>query len=304
VDYWFAEDGYGLLAVSYPSDHPVFEQAYADMTMSDWAGSTIDIAGNLIRDHGLPKRLIVSGWSMSGRAARAMNLAAGSAGLALECFISLSSTPIGQMSPLYPGVTHPRLTEHLLFDMGDSRRELATAGLRIQSAIAGREIMNPAEVPSLYWAGTPMNFLGERHRVKNGQLVESPEDLLEDLMGAFDFKSFPLTGAITPHGPTDARHVLTDQATWAFFNTQKIYSEWLSTPEFDAADLPIEEFVRLRAILAGLPARLTREVGSTHWFILGEPGARETVRQIVDLHHEAVAIRDEIATMATSSTRR
>jgi hypothetical protein len=300
LDHWLAKEGYSLLAVSYPTDHPVFNTFHPDLTMAGWARSTMAIAKDLMDEHGLPHKVVVSGWSMSGRAARAMNVAAVEAGVDLECFISLSSTPIGQMSPLYPDSAEPDVTDALFWKKGETRQDRGAIGLATQAALAGREVLSQDSVLSHYSTSTPMNFLGEVHRVEGDRVVASPEALLDDLLGSFDFKTYPLTGAIAPYGPTDARHALTDQATWTFINAQKVYWDWLSRPGFEVSDLSRRDFGGLLDIMASLPSRLFRQVEGTHWFFVGEPGAGETVRHIADLHGEARRIRQEVKAVVDS----
>ncbi|MBL0915031.1 MAG: hypothetical protein IBJ13_05815, partial [Sphingopyxis sp.] len=76
--HWLARRGYGLLALSYPSDHPANPAPCADMDVVDWAQ---DLAAATASHVAAGREVILVGWSMAGRLARAFRLAGGDLGL-------------------------------------------------------------------------------------------------------------------------------------------------------------------------------------------------------------------------------
>jgi hypothetical protein len=298
LDFWLRERGYGLLALSYPSDHLVFDGIHPFMTIADWAQSSATITRDVIDENGLGRSILLVGWSMAGRIAPSFNRAAAERNLDVVAFVSLAATPpIPGLGPFNPaGET---LTEDLLWDAfgptiwGWSRQDRFWAGIGHQNDLNGRVVMSRADCQQYYWANSPLHLHGLPHRLRGARLVEDVEEALADLR-TFAFSDYPLTGMVIPGSPADARHGLTDQASWSFFNAQVIHQRHFAHEQRSASPLPEASWHALKAITADLPTRLTRHVDGGHFMFLGEDGARQTARWIAELHGEIEEVHKEL----------
>ena len=91
VDSWLAQEGYGLLALSYPSDHAVFPMNCSDLSISQWAASIAELVCDRLRETA-HREFVVLGWSPAGRSVVAIERALRSLGLRQLCFVSLAAT--------------------------------------------------------------------------------------------------------------------------------------------------------------------------------------------------------------------
>jgi hypothetical protein len=294
LDVWLAERGYGLLVLSYPSDHAAFDRLYPDMTVAQWGASSAGIACDLLRQEQAPPNVVLAGWSMAGRAVQAFHAAASVLGLNVECFISLAATPpIPKLAPVNPA-GEPRTADGL-WDIwsardstGKTRVETWSGELAQQCAAEGRQIIDGDAYRSLYLANFPIRLRGEPDQ---GHELPGLAATIADL-GTLRFDQFPLIGAVVPTAPSDARHALTDQAAWHFFNAQTIFAGCTAPIAFDR--LTVAQWTDLRALVGGLADRLTRWSKDGHFFFLGVRGACETTAYLQSLVDEARLIRQEM----------
>ena len=298
LDYWLKEMGYGLLALSYPCDHPVFETLHPEMTITDWGNSAAEIARQIVSEYGLGPRVVLMGWSLGGRAARNFTLAAKRLSLAVDAFISLAAAPplpgSGVLDPASLTYTDEGLWS--VMTPGSSLERERMAAIAAQNAVNGRQVLSFEHYVRNYCANTPIQLRGERHRVKGGRRFNSEGDAAED-QGSFRFADYPLTGAIVPTLQADARHALTDALTWSYLNSQKIYYGLLKSRLDEGPLLSSDKWRSLRELFAGLPVRLSREVSGGHYFFLGEIGARQTINQMASLLEEIAALESEIGAL-------
>ncbi|NTE66250.1 hypothetical protein G6M85_11590 [Agrobacterium tumefaciens] len=304
VDFWLREVGWGLLAISYPSDHSAFSKVYPDMTVSDWGASVADIAVDLLADRAAPHQIIVAGWSMAGRAARSVCNELTRVGLPPVGFISLAaSAPFPGLVPVLE--KGEPLTEAGLWDLAASEFGLPSretkwcAELAVQSAENGREVI-PVEIYKRdYRANTPLLLRGEPQFVRTSGAVQSVAEVAQEL-GTFDYASHPLTGVIAPTKPSDARHALTDALTWGFLNAQQLF-EHLVKGGRDLSAISPERWERLRLLMLDLPQRLTRTVAGGHFFFIGALGAEATARLLIDLSRDIASLQAEISALISEA---
>jgi hypothetical protein len=307
IDHWLGKRGHPLLALSYPSDHPIFERVYPRMTSREWGESAAAATEAVLRDSGLGtgRPIVLLAWSMAGRAVGTYAAAATRRGLRLEGCVSLAaSAPIPGMIP-GPPEGEP-LAASGLWEVGappPRGRDRVKIWLQELAAIAeanGRDVISEADCRSYYWVNTPIQLRGEAQRLAaDGTSVSDLAAALADL-GTLEFGAFPITAAILPTHPIDARHALTDAATWAFFNAQKIVQTWLVGTGIDPLMLPEPAWQALRRLMLDLPKRLSREIAGGHFFFLGEMGARATVEHMADLAAAVAAVRGELSAIAAA----
>jgi hypothetical protein len=118
---------------------------------------------------------------------------------------------------------------------------------------------------------------------------------LAEEIGAFAYEDYPTIAAIIPEGIEDPLHALTDRATWGAINVQRIARGLRQSGDLIATSWPL-----LRDLICHLPERLSRSVQGGHFFFIGEAGATETVRRVVELADEARALHDELQSLASA----
>jgi hypothetical protein len=301
LDFWLERLGFGLIALSYPLEHPIFERVYPDLTVDEWGASAASVVKSLADEQGLGQRVIVAGWSMAGKVVRAFARHGATLGLSVDGFLSLAA------SPPIPGLAAPsprliRLTPDGLRDTtspveGVSLDELLwRGGLAEQNEIVGRTVIESRVYREEYRGNYPLQLRGEPERLVNGEIVRDWGAAIEDA-GSFEFGDYPLTGMIVPSSQSDLRHALTDQAAWSLINAQTILA-WLDgKPHPDRRD-----WMRLRALISALPHRLTRTMDGGHFFFVGEAGARTTATFMSELYDEICVVKSELAGMGAWST--
>lgn len=300
LDHWLEKQAFSLLALSYPIGHPVFPSPYPELTIKNWATSSVDIIRKHLRGFERPPSIVVVAWSMAGRSVNAFNVAATQAGIDVECFLSFAATP-----PIVgTGAFDPRgesLNHDLLWDIGApsygsrlTRLERFQAMLSRQNRLAGHVGLAPDDLAAFYLGHTPVNLLGQSTRLRNGGIETDPAAALADLR-TFSFADFPIVGCVIPSDQTDARHVLTDQASWAFFNSQSVFHRLIEPFLKSQGETDEARWAELRRLLADLPRLTCRTVAGNHYFFVGEPGAKTSAVLICDLVEEITSIRRKLA---------
>jgi hypothetical protein len=305
IDFWLCEAGWGLLAISYPSDHPAFPRLYPEMTVSDWGASVTAIALDLLATCPAPRRVILAGWSMAGRVARSVCQGLARGGLPAIGFISLAA------SAPFPGLVPASemgepVTEAGLWDLSADEPGLPTrhsnwsAELAAQSADNGGLIISEDVYQRDYRVNTPLLLRGEPQFLRSRGAVLSVAEVTGEL-GTFDFGSHPLTGVIAPTQPSDARHALTDSLTWGFLNAQQLFEQRVRGCR-DLSAIPPQRWEQLRSLMFDLPRRLTRTVSGGHFFFVGARGAEATVRHLRELASDITSLQSEVSALLTNQT--
>lgn len=284
LDGWLHEADFGLLALSYPSDHAAFSTRLPELTIPQWTASV----AALIREHvqEYPCREIIAlGWSMAGRSAVALERALQGQGLSLSLYVSLAAT-----APL-PGLLLTPLADERFTPEGfwdsSTRHAQWLRQVAEQLGASGRCAIEPQEYLDHYVINSPFPLRGQPRDIQAGL-----EAQLADEAGAFAYADYPAMATIVPEGSTDRLHALTDGALWGALNVLRMAHRIGRDRNVDA-----RRWESLRTLFAGVPPRLSRCVPGTHLFFLGEAGAKATARHIVDLLREASAIDTELRTL-------
>ncbi|WFU40216.1 hypothetical protein QA640_39470 [Bradyrhizobium sp. CB82] len=288
LDCWLEKRGIGLIALSYPSDYRAFRRRLPDLTVTDWGNAAAQMTAELIRARSLHGPIVPVGWSMAGRASRAFNVAACCLGLKMPGFIALAATP-----PL-PGMVRVQPEGEAFTAEGFWRtgsNDADTLSARNEASLRdinwrGAEIIDAAAYAAHYIVNTPIRLRGEPNQ-RTGLERNSLLDTIADL-GTFAYPAYPFTGVIAPTRASDARHALTDQATWGFLNSQKLFCEYTAANSMSTLGLAWNE---LRELALQLPTRLCRYVEGGHCFFLGRDGAAQTASHIQDLCEQLEELR-------------
>jgi surfactin synthase thioesterase subunit len=281
---WLNRAGFEVLSVSYPSDHAAIGANAQTMTITQWAQCIAEVITQAIDSpESLQARpIVLIGWSMAGRLARSFAVVARNSGLKTQCFISLAAT-----API-PNLTTPRAGGEPVTASGfwdsSARSVQWEAELTAQEHLNDRVIIPRDLYRRHYHCNNPILLRAEtREHVPSAW---SMANILDDL-GTFEYEQYPLCAAVVPTIARDARHVLTDQATWTFINSQAIYCDLRNRSGNRLAELDEVTWSSIRKQVAALSGKLFREVDGGHFFFVGERGAKQTAAHIDELIEEA-----------------
>jgi hypothetical protein len=282
IDAWLEDEGYGLLALSYPSDHAAFLSRRPDLSISEWASSIAE----LVREHlcATPSReIVVLGWSGAGRSVVAVERALKSRGLHQLCFVSLAATaPLPNLLP--SPISEERFTPEGFWDSSTRHRQWWQQ-LRKQVGATGRPAISAKDYLTHYIVNSPFALRAQSREITPG----TASMRLAEEIGAFAYEDYPTVAAIIPEGIEDRLHALTDSAIWGAINVQRIARGLLQWEDSSATG-----WRALRDLLREVPQRMSRFVQGGHFFFVGEAGAKATVLEIVELTNEARVFRDEL----------
>ncbi|UCI31773.1 hypothetical protein [Mesorhizobium sp. B4-1-4] len=287
LDHWLALEGFSLLAISYPSDHPVYDRLYPAMNLTEWGRVAAGVTRNVIDDNGLGRDVVVLGWSMAGYAAPPFNMAANYIGLNIEAFVSLAATP-----PLFLNSdTDPKiwLNQAGLREMrypkpgceGEST-DWWDVAIEEQARLNGRPVFDPERYFEMFRCNHPLNLNGSRLRWRDGSVIADIAAAIDDT-GSFDYGNYPLTACLVPQSTSDLRHAASDAASWGFLNSQKIFRTWLQPLAARSPEQMADAWSELSSVLIKQVHELTATIPGGHLFFTGALGAQSTASAIPPL---------------------
>lgn len=289
--HWLAARGFTVLALSYPSDHPVFPAAHPELTVDRWAAAAAVLAKRIVAEHRLQAGVIVCGWSMAGRSVQPLAQTARQVGLDLRCFVSLAaSAPLPGLVPVVPA--GEPLTPDGLWEAALGHPPIRLDdwyGQICAQAEPDRPIMSRDEYIRHYLCRHSVGLRGEAQRWDGQASVHAVEAAIRET-GAGRWAEFPVCAAIVPEGASDAQHALCDHLTWP-----TITSYALAWRLSDATALSERAWTHLQAHSRRLSADLVRFMPGNHFFFLGTPGARRAARHIEELWRAAENLHDLVA---------
>ncbi|MDQ7251055.1 thioesterase domain-containing protein [Dongia sedimenti] len=295
LDHWLDRIGWGLIAPSYPCDHPIFAQAMPELGLGQWAATLAALFEGIIGE--TPRRpLIACGWSMGGRIAFALVRALRARGVPLDGFVSLCATP--PFPRLNGDPPAERLLPNGLWDLtwakrdGLTRDERWSAELDAIAAVEGRIVITPDRFGRHYRMNVPIGLWGpELEPFFENVAPRAVADELREA-GTFSGADYPLCAAIVPADSRDHRHALTDPAIWGSITVQSLLHNDLGSRSM--SELSPETWESIRDCVWQAPARLTRHLSGGHFFFVGSHGAAKTVEHLQALHQEMQRIRSQL----------
>jgi len=296
LSHWLVRAGFSFLGASYPLDNPVYAQPYPEFGITDWGRQVATAARRAVDANKLGNEIIVVGWSMGGKVAETVAVAARSMGLDLTLFVALDALPPGPN--LFPGNAEQFvLAKNGLVDQAGSLMPWFVAMVEIQGLMNGHTII-PVDALRRYFTGNPpLNLQGEAARFVDGRIVDDVAAALRD-GGVTDYERYPPIALIVSDSPADYPNVLLCRTNWALFMGQRLYRRHVY-PNRDRLriDMPAARWRKLERLIADAPARLTVQVPGTHSLFLGEQGARATAAAIAELAQRSKRLDDEIAAL-------
>ena len=293
--HWLVARGFSVLALSYPSDHPVFPAAHPELTVDRWAAAAAVLAKRIVVKHRLRAGVVLCGWSMAGRSVQPFAETARRVDLDLRCFVSLSA-----WAPL-PGLALVRpdgepLTSDGLWEAVPQNPPTVLDGLYGQisaQAEAGRPVMSREEYARHYLCRHSVGLRGEAQRWHGRASVLDVEAGIRET-GAGRWAEFPVCAAIVPKGAQDARHALSDHLAWSAITAWAL--GWRLA---DATALSDDAWAHLQARCQRLSTELVRFAPGNHFFFLGAAGAQRAARHVEELWQAAEDLRDLAADALT-----
>lgn len=275
---WLTRKGFGALAISYPleTEPTLMPPVAPGFRTNQWGSQAAAVSKIVVDENRLCGDIVLVGWSMGGRLLVPYSKAAVEHGLKIRLFVSLSATPgLPGIRPPPPG----RRRTKAGYASFSTMPKLFMAQIQEQEQINNKVIIPPEIYYSRYYGHTPVSLLGWGLKYNGeGEFVDDNLGSVHD-SAAHDYASLPWISILWPTSQLDARHALSDKATWAFLLTQRLTCEFederrapvRSTAQWDN----IIEFVHCA------PASLSASVSGSHYFFLGRSGAKATAEGII-----------------------
>ncbi|PXW57297.1 hypothetical protein C7450_107338 [Chelatococcus asaccharovorans] len=135
--HWLHEEGFPSLVLSYPIDNrDVFDAAFPQFSVIDWAEQSAEIIARYMDRNGLPANAIVLGWSMAGRIAEPLHAALRGRGKGIELFIAMAAATA--LPNTLPGLDHLKPAASGLAAIRGAYLDWLLQCLADQNAAAGR----------------------------------------------------------------------------------------------------------------------------------------------------------------------
>ncbi|EEA24880.1 thioesterase domain protein [Talaromyces marneffei ATCC 18224] len=271
-----------FFAISYPieSEPEILPATAPNFRISDWGKQAAEVRHKIIEKHSLSKQVVLVGWSMGGRIVIPYSAHAHSLGIEVALFVSLAATPgIHGSRPPPLGVTNTAagyLTATGIYKM--FARQVQNQNEQWNN---GKTIVPEDVYLRKYTGSTPVSLTGSNYRydTESRQFLKDYWTSTEDAI-VHQAEYCPMIATLGGTSPLDARHVITDQATWSFLLTRKLMHE---IERYDMAKI-VEKgnWNKLIDMVHSLPSQISYMIPGNHFFFMGEPGARKTAEVIVE----------------------
>lgn len=291
--HWLHEDGFASLVLSYPVDNPgVFDAAFPQFSVTDWAEQCAEIIARYMDRNGLPPNAIVLGWSMAGRIAEPLHAALRRRGKGIELFVAMAAS--SALPHTLPGLDHLKPAASGLTAVKGSYLDWLLHCLADQNAAAGHRVLDADRFTREMTGDFPIGLAASAMRYRDGAFVsEAAEDARE--IGTARYQAFPPLAVMTHASAIDARHALTDRATWGVYITLQLCENLVFTHADKLAALAPEAWAAVVEHVGHAVQRLSATLPGNHMFFLGEDGARRTVQTLKHLRQAAADVAGEIA---------
>lgn len=295
--HWLHAAGFSSLVLSYPIDNAdVFDATFPHFSITDWAEQSAEIIARSIDQNGLPADAIVLGWSMAGRIAEPLHAALRRTGKGIELFVAMAAA--SALPNTLPGLAGLKPAPSGLAVIRGAYLDWLLRCLADQNRVAGRVVLDADGFTRAMTGDFPVGLAASAMRYRDGAFVSDPAgDALE--VGTAQYAAFPPLAVMTHSAPVDARHALTDRATWGVYITQQLCETLVFSRPEKLAALPPDAWALLLEHVRGAAGRLSATLPGNHMFFLGEDGARRTVETLQHLRQAAADVRDEISRLMT-----
>lgn len=291
--HWLHEEGFASLVLSYPLDSKgVFDAAFPQFSLTDWAEQSAEIIARYVDRHGLPENAIVLGWSMAGRTAEPLHAALQRKGKGIELFVALAGA--SALPNTLPGLDQLKPAASGLAAVKGSYLDWLLQCLAGQNLAAGHPVLDANGFTREMTGDFPVGLAASAMRYRNGAFVSDPAGDAREV-GAARYRDFPPLALMTHASPVDARHALMDRSTWGVYITQQLCEALVFSRTNKLAALPSDKWALLVDHVSNAAQRLSATLPGNHMFFLGENGARKTVQTLKILRQTAADVASEIS---------
>ncbi|GLI22134.1 hypothetical protein GGQ86_000565 [Xanthobacter flavus] len=291
--HWLHEDGFPSLVLSYPVDSGgVFDTAFPQFSITDWAEQSGEIIARYMDRNGLPANAIVLGWSMAGRIAEPLHAALRRKGKGIELFVAMAAA--SALPHTLPGLDHLKPAASGLAAIRGAYLDWLLHCLADQNGAAGHVVLDAEAFTREMTGDFPVGLAASAMRYRDGAFVPDPAgDAIE--VGTAQYRAFPPLALMTHASALDARHALTDRSTWGVYITQQLCEGLVFSQPDKLAALPGQKWALLVEHVGHAALRLSATLPGNHMFSLGEKGARRTVQTLKRLRQTAADVAGEIS---------
>ncbi|MCL8384301.1 hypothetical protein [Xanthobacter aminoxidans] len=291
--HWLHEDGFPSLSLSYAIDNrAVFDTAFPQFSVTDWAEQSAEIIARYINRNDLPANAIVLGWSMAGRIAEPLHVALRGRGKGIELFIAMAAA--SALPHTLPGLDHMKPAASGLAAIRGAYLDWLLRCLADQNAAAGHAVLDADLFAREMTGDFPVGLAASAMRYRDGAFVPDPAGDAREV-GTAQYRAFPPLALMTHASAIDARHALTDRSTWGVYITQQLCEGLVFSQADKLAALPDEKWALLVEHVRTVAPRLSATLPGNHMFFLGETGARRTVQTLKLLRQTAADVAGEIS---------
>jgi len=293
--HWLSAEGFASLVLSYPIDNSgVFDAAYPQFSITDWAEQSAEIIARYVDRNGLPANAIVLGWSMAGRIAEPLHTALRRKGKGIELFVAMAAA--SALPHTLPGLDQLQPAASGLAAIKGAYLDWLLRCLADQNSAAGQPVLDSGVFTREMTGDFPVGLAASAMRYRNGAFVaDAAGDARE--VGTAQYRAFPPLALMTHASAIDARHALTDRSTWGVYITQQLCETLVFTRASELTVLAPEKWRLLVEHVGGATQRLSATLPGNHMFFLGEDGARRTVQTLKLLRQGAADVAGEISAL-------
>jgi len=291
--HWLHEEGFASLVLSYPMDIiGVFDAAFPQFSITDWAEQSAEIIARYVDRNGLPANAIVLGWSMAGRIAEPLHAALRRKGKGIELFVAMAGA--SALPNTLPGLDGLKPAASGLAAIKGAYLDWLLHCLADQNRTAGHPVLDADRFTREMTGDFPVGLAASAMRYRNGAFVSDPAADAREV-GTARYRAFPPLALMTHSSPVDARHALTDRSTWGVYITQQLCETLVFSRPDKLAALPSAKWALLAEHVRDAAQRLSATLPGNHMFFLGEDGARRTVQTLKHLRQTATDVAGEIS---------
>lgn len=298
--YWLNKLGYGLLSISYPLEsepREIMPPVAPGFRISDWGRQAAEVTRLVVDRRKLSHNVVLVAWSMGGRVVIPYTRAAKALGLTVELFVALSATPgFDGARPPPPGVRQTAAG----YGTFDKMSRLFLEQMHVQNCLHGRTIIPDDIYLRDYYGHTPVSLAGWGLRYSPGQDFERDQYTSTHDASVDSFDHWPPIAALHGDDLLDARHVLADKATWAFFQTHRLVSYIEARGLHSVRDRGL--WNALTELVNSFCGQMSSQIHGSHYFFVGEQGARETAEALVRHLEQTRTFMSTLDSLITPST--
>ena|GEM_PF-1440653 len=287
LDYWLLKEGYSFLGISFPLENPVFSGNNTQFNMNAWANQIANVTDYYLTQNKMPKNIIFITWSYSGIIVPNAVLALENKGVHIEFYTAFESLPPifhSHKNSTFVTDNELTMTNTGYISMDKTFKNLFVTLMSEQNTLNGHTIIPDNIYLNQITGNNPVITLDvEKNDGKYLVLNPSPET-----PSPIDYSVYPICANITGNATLFNTNVLLDNATWTFVNTQSIMSNQLKGVDY--TKLTSSQWNNIQKLINTLPSTLHMQVKGTHFFFVGQKGAKETAKDISILSNRVTSI--------------